>query len=244
MRRPFLCHLHGYAGAEAAADDFAFFSAAGQIEGDPATLKVEDFWDTSAIDRAVELCAQTLEYGRIDCSTALYNLAGFVAHGNEMLADCSRDARPLSVAVFDCADLLEVRAIYGNRMARRLADRIVCKLSALSVDCGLAARTGPAEFSVVLPGMGREKALAAISRVLGNPLSIEMEAGDSEIVLVPGFLVETAGINTWSVEELHGELRCELARQQECEQRRQHHMQRERHHHSRPMGIVARAKAT
>jgi NitT/TauT family transport system substrate-binding protein len=40
-------------GAEAAAADFAFFTAAGQIEGDPATLKVEDFWDTSAIDRAV-----------------------------------------------------------------------------------------------------------------------------------------------------------------------------------------------
>jgi NitT/TauT family transport system substrate-binding protein len=39
-------------GAEAAADDFEFFSAAGQIEGDPATLKVEDFWDVSAIDRA------------------------------------------------------------------------------------------------------------------------------------------------------------------------------------------------
>lgn len=40
-------------GAEAAADDFAFFSLAGQIEGDPATLKVEDFWDTAATDRAV-----------------------------------------------------------------------------------------------------------------------------------------------------------------------------------------------
>jgi NitT/TauT family transport system substrate-binding protein len=40
-------------GAEAAADDFAFFSLAGQIEGDPATLKVEDFWDISAIDRAL-----------------------------------------------------------------------------------------------------------------------------------------------------------------------------------------------
>ena len=34
-------------GAEAAADDFAFFSLAGQIEGDPATLKVEDFWDVA-----------------------------------------------------------------------------------------------------------------------------------------------------------------------------------------------------
>lgn len=40
-------------GAEAAADDFAFFSLAGQIEGEPASLKVEDFWDVAAIDRAV-----------------------------------------------------------------------------------------------------------------------------------------------------------------------------------------------
>ncbi|HEV2897093.1 MAG TPA: ABC transporter substrate-binding protein [Pseudaminobacter sp.] len=40
-------------GAEAAAGDFAFFAAAGQIEGDPATLKVEDFWDLGPADRAV-----------------------------------------------------------------------------------------------------------------------------------------------------------------------------------------------
>jgi len=40
-------------GAGAADDDFAFFTLAGQIEGDPATLKVEDFWDVSAIDRAL-----------------------------------------------------------------------------------------------------------------------------------------------------------------------------------------------
>jgi NitT/TauT family transport system substrate-binding protein len=40
-------------GADAAKDDFAFFSAAGQIEGDPATLKVEDFWDLAPIDRAL-----------------------------------------------------------------------------------------------------------------------------------------------------------------------------------------------
>ena len=40
-------------GAEAAADDFAFFSLAGQIEGDAASLKVEDFWDVAALDRAL-----------------------------------------------------------------------------------------------------------------------------------------------------------------------------------------------
>lgn len=40
-------------GKGAAADDFAFFTLAEQIEGDPATLKAEDFWDLSAVDRAL-----------------------------------------------------------------------------------------------------------------------------------------------------------------------------------------------
>ena len=40
-------------GAEAASDDFAFFTLAGQIEGDPAALKVEDFWDVSVLDRVL-----------------------------------------------------------------------------------------------------------------------------------------------------------------------------------------------
>lgn len=40
-------------GADAAADDFAFFTLAEQIEGDPATLKVEDFWDLGPLDRVL-----------------------------------------------------------------------------------------------------------------------------------------------------------------------------------------------
>jgi len=184
-----------------------------------------------------------VESARIDASTALYNRAGFAAHGDEMLAACKRDDRPLSVAVFDCADLLEVRAIYGNRTARALANCIVRKLSTLSLDRGLAARTGPAEFSVVLPAMGRDKALAAIHRVLGNPMRIELDAGHSEIVLVPGFLVDTADTDTGSVEELHAELRQELTRQKTYEKQRQLHMQRERERHSRPMGLAARTAA-
>lgn len=178
-----------------------------------------------------------LEVGRIDRSTALYNQDGFTAHGDEMLAACELEGQPLSVAVFDCADLLEVRAIYGNRMARTLAARIVDKLSALTVDRGLAARTGAAEFSVVLPDMDRDKALAAIHRALGHPLRIELDAADSEIVLVPSFMVETAIPNTASVEDLHVEMRRKLALARDYERRHQHHMQRRRKHHSRPMPI-------
>lgn len=182
---------------------------------------------------------EALETGRIDSATALYNKDGFTAHGDELLATCRREQRPLSVAVFDCADLLEVRSIYGSRITRKLMARIAHKLTRLSANQGLAARTGPAEFTVVLPGMGREKALAAIARVLGTPMRIELDAGDSEIVLVPNFLVEAAGADTERVEELYQDLQRDLARIEHDEQRRQHYLQRERERHSRPMGVVS-----
>lgn len=182
---------------------------------------------------------ETLENGRIDNSTQLYNKAGFSAHGAELLAACRRDNRPLSVAVFDCADLLEVRTIYGSRITRKLMARITRKLMRLCADQGLAARTGPAEFTVVLPGMNREKALAAIGRVLGTPMRIELDAGDSEIVLVPSFLVECAGPDVSCVDDMYEELRRELTQIDQQEKRRQHYLQRERERHSRPMGIVS-----
>jgi NitT/TauT family transport system substrate-binding protein len=41
-------------GGEAAArDDFEFYHAAGQLKGDPAELKVEDFWDLGPLQAAV-----------------------------------------------------------------------------------------------------------------------------------------------------------------------------------------------
>ncbi|MEO5672025.1 MAG: hypothetical protein ABIR26_15145 [Ramlibacter sp.] len=174
-----------------------------------------------------------------DSSKALFNSGGFAAHGNDMLAASRAEKRSLSVAVFNCADLLEVRDIYGSRIARELTERIVDKLGAVSSGRGLAARTGPAEFSLVLPGMGSDKATAAIHRALGNPMRIEMDAGDTEIVLVPEFLVETAGPDVASVEELQQQLHDKLAQMAADKQRRLHYMQRERARHSRPMPVMS-----
>jgi GGDEF domain-containing protein len=180
---------------------------------------------------------EVLESGRIDAGTALYNKAGFSAHGAEMLAAARRENRPLAVAVFDCADLLEVRTIYGGRIARKLMGRIVLKLTSLTADRGLAARTGPAEFTVVLPGMGRDKALAAMQRVLGKPTRIELDAGDSEIVLVPPFVVDAIGTDTSSIEAFYEELRSELSLIGRREESRQTYLRRERERHSRPMPL-------
>jgi NitT/TauT family transport system substrate-binding protein len=46
-------------GGEAAArDDFEFYGAAGQLKGDPASLKVEDFWSLKQLNAAVDKVGQ------------------------------------------------------------------------------------------------------------------------------------------------------------------------------------------
>lgn len=176
---------------------------------------------------------------RIDTSTGLFNLAGLMAYGSEMLEEELRQRRTLSVAVFNFDDLLEVKSIYGSDISRKLVVRVVAKLQALAGGRGLAARTGVAQFTVVLPGLGREQALLAIQRVLGKPTRIEFDAGDSEIVLVPDFVVDVGGADTDSMGDLYRELCRDLVKMQHVEQRRQHYLQRERERHSRPIGLPA-----
>lgn len=172
---------------------------------------------------------------RRDRSTALYNRSGLLAHGRELLARCRAERRELTLAVFDCGDLLEARAVYGNRTTRALVDRIVAKLTLLAGSDGLAARTGPTQFAVAMP-MSREKAVQAIERTLGNPGRFELEGCRSEIVLVPHIMVEAVPA-AGTLERMFSALGRGLARIQEQEQQRQRYLQRERERHSRPMGI-------
>jgi GGDEF domain-containing protein len=174
---------------------------------------------------------------RTDRSTALYNRSGLLAHGKAILASCRAERRELTLAVFDCNDLLEARSVYGNRTSRRLVDSIVGKLALLAGDQGLAARTGPTQFAVAMP-MSREKAVQAIERALGNPTRFELEGSRNEVVLVPNLMVEAIPA-AGSVERMFAALCRGLARVQEEEQARQRHLQRERERHSRPMPILA-----
>lgn len=173
--------------------------------------------------------------GHIDHSTSLYNRSGLLSHGKELLEGCRRERRELSLVVFDCSDLLEVRQIYGTGTSRKLIQRFVRSLTVLAGERGLAARTGPAQFTIALP-LGREKALQAIHRVLGSPVRIELEAGNSEIVLVPDFMVEAVP-ESGSVGKMYMALCRGLCRVQEEEQRRQSYLKRERERHSRPMSL-------
>jgi GGDEF domain-containing protein len=185
---------------------------------------------------AVHRAARRAQF--VDSHTALPNYDGLRERGDALLETCRRAGKPLAVAVFDCADVLEVRAIYGNDVARQLTRRVVRRLSASVTPGGFAARTGPAEFALVLPGLGRAQALAHIQRVLGKTAQFELDMGGNEIVIAPDYLVESGSSDLASVVELHEELRREISRRQAAEQDRHHRMQRERERHSRPMGLA------
>lgn len=179
--------------------------------------------------------AGRLERERTDRSTALYNRGGLLAHGNVLLATCRAEGRDLTLAVFDCGDLTEARAVYGSRTTRKLIDCIVRKLTLLAGADGLAARTGPTQFTVALP-LARDQAARAIERVLGNPGRFELEGCDTEIVLVPDVMVEAVAA-AGSLERVHAALCRGLARVQEEQRMRQGYLQRERERHSRPLGV-------
>jgi diguanylate cyclase (GGDEF)-like protein len=175
--------------------------------------------------------------GLVDSVTGLYNPRGFSQLGAELLEQARREGKPLSLVVFDFSDLMEVRSIYGREVSRKLLARVVRKMETVAGRRGLAARTGKTEFSILLPGAGRDKSKSIIQRALGKPSRIEFDAGDSEIVLVPDIMAEAAAPAVETVDELYREVFRNLAQARAYEKRRQHYLTRERERHSRPMSL-------
>jgi diguanylate cyclase (GGDEF)-like protein len=153
---------------------------------------------------------ELVEQTRTDRSTGLLNRDGFLLRGGRMLNDCHREKRPVTVAVFGCDDLMAIRRMYGRKAGHKSLNILVGKITDIAGSRGLAARTGMAEFTVMLPGASREKALQAIARQLGNPMRIEFDSANEEIVLVPTLVIETPGAGETSIENLHTELSNDL----------------------------------
>lgn len=178
-----------------------------------------------------------VEDGLVDAASGLYNRQGLASAGGGLLQTARREGKPLSLVLLDFSDLPEVRSIYGREISRKLHMRVVRRMKAIAGAQGLAARTGKAQFTILLPGVGRERAQAMVQRLLGKPSRIEFDAGDSEIVLVPDILCETAAADIETVDDLYGEVGHTLAQMRAHELRRQHYLQRERERHSHPMSL-------
>ncbi|MGE0498911.1 MAG: GGDEF domain-containing protein [Ramlibacter sp.] len=187
---------------------------------------------------------EVIEQSLLDASTDLYNERGFLAHGGELLAECAGERQPASLVMFDCADLHEVRAIYGSATSRKVLARLIGKLHAIAGERGLVARTAPTEFTLLLPAMNCQKATQAIGRVLGRSGCLEYDVGDSEIVVVPDFIVDAVSLDDGSLGESLAAIRRDLQKRRSLEASRQQYLTRERERHSRPAPLASAAAVT
>ena len=170
-------------------------------------------------------------------STFLCNRTVLLEQGGALLARCRGEGTELTLALFDCNDLIEAREVYGTGTTRKLIACIVDNMTLLAGDRGVAGRTGATQFAVLMP-MGRANAVRAIESVLGNPTRFESDDGDGEIVLVPDLMVEAVP-QTESVERMLSALGRGLARLRDEEILRNRYLKRQRERHSRPMPVQA-----
>lgn len=171
----------------------------------------------------------------IDRSTGVFNRAGLAAAVDDAMRGRS-DAVAVSAIVLEFSDLREVREIYGAATARKVVAQVVRRLRAVAGLRGIVGRTGPAQFTVAFVGCAAARAIRNLERGLGKPARVEFDAGDSEIVLVPGFVVDETEDGE-SFAALQRRIALELARLQRQERRRLDYLTSERERYSRPMGV-------
>lgn len=171
-------------------------------------------------------------------SRLLSDKSALFALGDQRLRETRRAGRPLSLAVFEFSDLKEVRGIYGSRVKRAVMTQVVARMAAAAGSRGVVARTAPTEFTLLLPGADRHRARQAICRAMGDPVRIEFESDDHEIVLVPELQLECAGAEIESIEELYLELCLDLKEASRVKRDREQYLTRERESHSRSGGAL------
>lgn len=197
---------------------------------------------TAALARLLRAAAQTaprLSGQAVRQRRWASDFDAMVAAGDALMQRARRNRQAMTVAVFNLSDLPELRSVFGRRVTQEVVQRVSEMFQRIATGKGLVARTGPTEFTVLMPGFGRDGALAVIGEVMGHPCCIELEASRDEIVLIPEFMVQTVRNDTSSVADVIAALKRSIAQSQEREHSRRRYLQRERESHTRPMELRA-----
>lgn len=167
-----------------------------------------------------------------DETTLAANRMALKEAGDKLIAQSRRDKKPLSVIVFDQSDLPEVHTIYGRKVALQFSEKLAETLHTMAKPRGQVFRTELRVFTVLLPGFGSDRAQAAVRQAMGSTCSIEFNADDDEIVLLPDFLIQTVHSNTSSMSRLYRTMRRDIEQVQLNERNRLLYLRRERESYS------------
>lgn len=157
--------------------------------------------------------------------------AAFARMADGLVADSQRKQQPFTIVVLEQSDLPELSAIFGLDAAQHLVSKMARTLQNISPAKGIVVRTDATVFTVLLPGFSRPMASAALKRALGETFSIECDAGDEEIVLVPDFLIRTLDRDSPPVAQVYAQMCSAITRARAQEERRHLYLRQEHESH-------------
>lgn len=157
--------------------------------------------------------------------------AAFARMADGLVADSQRKQQPFTLVVLEQSDLPELSAIFSREVAQQLVSKMARTLQNISPAKGIVVRTDATVFTVLLPGFSRPMASAALKRALGDTFSIECDAGDEEVVLVPDFLIRTLDGDSPPVARVYEQMCRTIARARALEERRHLYLRQEHESH-------------
>lgn len=157
--------------------------------------------------------------------------------GNAMLQKTRKKNQPLSIVVFHFSDLPELQIVYEGQVPWDLGPTIEKMLQSVAPTKGAVVRTGPTTFTVLLPNFDTRRTLRAVYEAFGKACCLEFAEGDSEMLLLPDYVVKTVRRGSESVEDVYQVLYGDLIKAQLHTERRQLYLRRERESHTRPMTL-------
>jgi GGDEF domain-containing protein len=160
--------------------------------------------------RSILRSEQQMEAALMDPHCGLYNKTGLFVHGNELLQDCLRNDRAMTMVLLNCHDLGGVRDLLGRAAASKLFSEAVRAVARTAPRAGLAARTDRLEFVVVLPGLTNARSKEMVQSVLGTPPKLELKAVGRQVSIMMDVTVGSLGHGIKTMEELYELLQAKL----------------------------------
>lgn len=155
----------------------------------------------------------------------------FVALGERMIHQSRRHQQPLSVLVLELHDLPELKELFGTKTASQLVSRLINSLHTLAPARSVVVRSEAEVFTVFLPGLREEAAREVVKRTFGHTISVEIDAQEQEIVLLPDFRIDIIRRDVPSFQGWYEETLRKFQVARVLERRRQHHLRLEHESH-------------
>jgi two-component system, cell cycle response regulator len=116
-----------------------------------------------------------------DRITGLFSAAGFEEHGDRALPSALRHAQQLSVVSLEIVDFHQLYLMHGKRIAQQIIVAVARRLNECMRTEDVAARTGVAKYTLLLPLTSEDGARIVVDRVCESVGKLVLDTGREKL---------------------------------------------------------------